>query len=93
MPCRDDYPSSPCEDAGLRRSADQSTRAACDMRTILRRNGLERELTVETRQWIKKHDAEDAARIVQENAAGIRQRVKQQALDKLTLEERRVLGL
>lgn len=93
MPCRDDYPRECGEDSGLRRSADQSTRAACDMRTILRRHGLEHELTVETRAWIRKHDAEDAKRIAEENAAGIRQRVKQQALDKLSLEERRVLGL
>jgi hypothetical protein len=100
MPCRDDYPPTPSEDPGLRLSANQSTRAACDMRTILRRHGLERELTVETRQWIKKHDAEDAKRIAEEEAAGIRQRVKQQALSKkqafldtLSLEERRVLGL
>ena len=93
MPCRDDYPSSCGEDPGLRKSADEATRAACDMRTILRRSNLEHLLTVETRKWIAKHDAADAKRIAEENAAGIRQRVKQQALDKLTLEERRVLGL
>lgn len=93
MPCQSDYPSGPYEDPGLRREADKATRAACDMRTIIRRHGLENELTVETRKWIAKHDAEDAKRIAKENAAGIRQRVKQQALDKLTLEERRVLGL
>ena len=63
------------------------------MRTIIRRHNLEKELTVETRQWISKHDKEDAERIAKENAEGIRQRVKQQALDKLSLEERRVLGL
>lgn len=76
-----------------KKNADAATRAACDMRTILRRNGLEKELTKETRKWIKQHDAEDAARIAKENAAGIRQKVRQKALDKLTLEERRVLGL
>lgn len=92
MPCRSDYQD--CgEDPGLRRELDRVTRAACDMRTILRRHGLERELTVEARKWIAQHDAEDAKRIAQENAEGIRQRVKQQALDKLSLEERRVLGL
>jgi hypothetical protein len=74
-------------------AANAATRAACDMRTILRRNKLEKELTVETRQWIAKHDAEDAKRIAEENASGLRERVKQQALDKLSLEERRVLGL
>jgi hypothetical protein len=88
----------PCqyEDSGssnYRADLDRLTRVSCDMRTIIRRHNLEGELTVETRKWIKKHDAEDAKRIAEENAAGIRQRVKQQALDKLSLEERRVLGL
>lgn len=73
--------------------ADAATRAACDMRTILRRHKLENELTVETRLWIRQHDDEDERRIAEENEKGIRQRTKQQALDKLTLEERRVLGL
>jgi len=83
----------PNENPSLRKEANKATRAACDMRTILRRHEMEKELTVETRKWIAQHDAEDAKRIEKENAAGIRQRVKQQALDKLTLEERRVLGL
>jgi hypothetical protein len=102
MPCRCDPPDE-CRDSFesdgnyyknyYSHEADQATRAACDMRTIIRRAGLENELTVETRKWIKKHDAADAKRIAEENAAGIRQRVRQQALDKLSLEERRVLGL
>ena len=92
MPCRCDYD---VDDGAsiLKREADKATRAACDMRTILRRNNLEGELTKETRGWIRQHDAEDAKRIAEENAKGIRQRTKQNALDKLTLEERRVLGL
>ena len=88
MPCRCEEPVQERFDA-----ADKATRAACDMRTILRRHKLEKELTVETRQWIAKHDKEDAERIAKENAEGIRQRVKRQALDKLSLEERRALGL
>jgi len=90
MPCR-------CEEPTVSETwvdkAHAATRAACDMRTILRRLKKENELTTETRRWIAQHDAEDAARIAEENAADIRQRIKQQALDKLTLEERRVLGL
>ena len=99
MPCRCDYPEDPPRpDPNLKRLknlADKATRAACDMRTIIRKfaPNIEDELTVETREWIKKHDAEDAKRIAKENAEGIRQRTRQQALDKLTLEERRVLGL
>jgi hypothetical protein len=92
MPCRCDY----MEEDGskvLKRAADAATRAACDMRTILRREGLEDELTAETRQWIKQHDAEDAARIAQETAIGLRAKTRRSALSKLSLEERRVLGL
>ena len=100
MPCQCDYPASSYDAPGLRKSADAATRAACDMRTILRRLGKENELTVETRQWIKKHDTADAKRIAGEEASGLRQKVKDTALtkrqaflDTLTLEERRVLGL
>jgi hypothetical protein len=90
MPCRSDG----CETSNeYEEAADNATRAACDMRTILRRRGLEKELTVETRKWIKRHDKEDAERIAQENASGERERVRLAALDKLSLEERRVLGL
>jgi hypothetical protein len=63
------------------------------MRTILRRSGLEHELTKETRKWIKKHDGEDAARIQNEDKSGEREGTRRKALDKLTLDERRVLGL
>lgn len=88
MPCQcEGYPDTWKEDA------DKATRAACDMRTILRRNGLEKELTKETREWIKKHDKEDAERIAEENREGIRERTRLKALNKLNLEERRVLGL
>jgi len=81
------------DDNELLKKADAATRAACDMRTILRRFGLEEELTKETRAWIKQHDDADAKRIKQENASGLRDKTRLRALDKLTLEERRVLGL
>lgn len=90
---RSEEDNTPHEDPRLRRAADAATRAACDLRTILRRGGKESDLTPETRRWIAKHDDEDAKRIAKENAEGLRQRVKQQALDKLSMEERRVLGL
>jgi len=91
MPCR-------CEDYGesVRVAAakmDRLTRVCCDMRTILRRENLESELTVESREWITEHDEWDARRIAEENARGERARTRLAALDKLTLEERRVLGL
>ena len=68
-------------------------RAACDMRTVLRRHGLEHELCKETVKWIREHDAEDAMRIELEQREGLRKRQRQAALDKLTMDERRMLGL
>ena len=90
MPCRCEGPD---DNSALYNEANAATRAACDMRTILCRHFLEEELTVETRKWIRKHDAVDAKRIAEEDAAGIRQRAAQRGLDKLDLEERRALGL
>ena len=93
MPCRNDYPHDGCEDSGLRRELDRATRAGCDMRTIIRRAGLENQLTVETRKWIKEHDDADARRIAEKKEKEYRKQAKQRALDKLSLEERRILGL
>jgi hypothetical protein len=99
MPCRCDYPDDPpAPDPNLKRLknlADKATRAACDMRTIIRRHApnILDELTPETLQWILKHDKEDEKRIAEENAKGIREQTRLNALNKLTIEERRVLGL
>jgi hypothetical protein len=77
----------------LRRLANEATRAACDMRTILRKHGLENELCGETVGWIAKHDREDAERIRKEKENGERIRLYQAALDKLSMDDRRILGL
>lgn len=92
MPCRCEEP---LETPARTDAADKATRAACDMRTIILTYApqLSDELTVETRKWIKKHDEEDAKRIAEENANGIREQARQRGLQKLTLEERRALGL
>jgi hypothetical protein len=91
MPCSDGYDR--YDNEILVNSAKSATRAACDMRTILRQQGLLHKLTLETLQWINFHDQEDAARIASENISGERERTKQAAMSKLSLEERRVLGL
>ena len=95
MPCRYDGPNDDTFDPKLRRELDALTRVSCDLRTIVRRHApqLFNHLTEETLNWIKKHDREDEKRIAEEEARGERERVKRQALKKLTLEERRVLGL
>lgn len=98
MPCydgREDSCSSreTCDCEPFKTDARLATRAACDMRTILRRAGLETLLTVDTRRWIAAHDLEDKLRIREENENGIRDKTRQRALNKLNLDERRVLGL
>lgn len=65
--------------------ANAATQAAHDMKTILIRNGLLHELTQETQEWIERQD--------KINTQHAYKKIKQQALDKLTPEERRVLGL
>ena len=92
MPCRcDDY--GPSEYDLLKKDLNAATRAACDMRTILRKHKLESELCAETLLWIKRHDAADAKRIAEETAKGEREKAKRRALNKLTMDERRMLGL
>lgn len=93
MPCGDinEYLRSDIDQLEI--AVQRATRAACDMRTIIRRHGLEREVCDETRIWIEAHDAEDARRIAEEQADGRRKRMRRQALKKLNLDERRVLGL
>lgn len=92
MPCRDEFAEEMERKARINR-LNQVTRAACDMRTILRRNNLESQLTVETRQWIAEHDDWDRRRIAEETANGEREKAKQRALAKLNIDDRRVLGL
>ena len=92
MPCKcDDY--GPSELELMRKDLNATTRAACDMRTILRQHKLEGELCTETLLWIKRHDAADAKRIAEEQERGEREKAKRIALNKLTMDERRMLGL
>ena len=83
-----------------KKRADAATRAACDLRTILRRGGTEADLTEETRKWVARHDKADARRVREERAKGEREGKRRRAKRKydrlmrsMTLEERRVLGL
>ena len=99
MPCSDGGPCYQDDPETIQRLRDTKarldwvTRAACDMRTILRRNNLEQHLTAESRRWITEHDAEDARRIEVETKARIRQATKRRALAKLSDEEKVLLGL
>jgi hypothetical protein len=96
MPCRDEWQEKDYIEQRTKTfmaKLNAATRAACDMRTILRRHSLEDELCEETRKWIEKHDTWDKKRIKKEDAQNIRQELKKKALGKLSMDERRVLGL
>ena len=92
MPCRD-----PGYEENDRRIEVQKlhyvTRAACDMRTILRRHKLEDELCEETKEWIAEHDKWDEERTQQEEEKMLKEETKRRALAKLNVDERRILGL
>ena len=68
MPCGSFHAEETENPYALRRELDRLTRVCCDMRTILRREGLEQELTVESREWITEHDECDRRRIAEEEA-------------------------
>jgi hypothetical protein len=91
MPCHD--PRDHVANSSLQARNDQLTRVSCDMRTILRKHSLEHEVCSETIRWIHEHDRFDAERIAGEQRRNEREAMKQNALDKLTMDERRMLGL
>jgi hypothetical protein len=93
----------PCSDGGysydqydtIQRRADEATRSACEAITLLQRQHSElfAELSVETRAWWNRHQREDQARIEREQEEARRQKAKQDAWNKLTDEERKILGV
>ena len=94
MPCGDGGPEPRGYlDIDRSESAARATRAACDMRTVIRSLGAEHMLCSETLEWISDHDREDAARIALAQEQVLRERAKASGLRKLSLEERRALGL
>lgn len=91
----------PCSDGGYGRDdydriqsrADAATRAACEAITLLQGTPLFPQLSVETRAWWNRHQREDQERIAREQAEEQRRKAKQDALDKLSPGERRLLGI
>ena len=84
MPCRTDD----CEDTSpahraehFRRTSDAATRAACEMRKVLRDNNLIGSLSAETQGWVKKHDREDAKREQQRQRAEAEKQKREQAAE------------
>lgn len=90
MPCRSDYPSD--YDTRVRRDLDLATRVACTAIRAMSRAQVDA-LPKECRDWWVAHLKADDARIARENAEAIRRRRKEEALKKLTPDERKLLGL
>lgn len=70
------------------------TRVACELARHLKcYNEDPANLTTETRTWLKQHAEEDARRLEAEAAGRETSRKRKAALNKLTAEERSLLGL
>lgn len=91
-------------EADLANEARRATRAACEMAALIRKKDAELpkghkailmfdKLSTKTRKWVRKHDAIDKKRILQEQAEKKRKDLQKKALAKLTKEERSVLNL
>jgi hypothetical protein len=92
MPCRDDGPSEYDCDM-MKRRLDVATRVACELSHILRGNKQLDQATRETKEWIQRHDAADAKRKLEEERERQEKKVRRSALAKLTLAEKKALGL
>lgn len=100
MPCQDiDYGS---YDRQQSEALNKATKAACELTETLRgvgnsdynsSNYFIRDLSKETRLWIKEHDEMDRRRLKQEKENKSKKKLKKKALSKLSKEERKVLGL
>jgi hypothetical protein len=89
MPCVDDHRD---RDRDSGREIELLTRVACNLAHVLRTpGGTVGDLAVETKAWIRRHDAWDARRIAEEKADAERKRARQKLISKLSAEERRIL--
>lgn len=87
MPCAVDYR---YED---QRELQLVTRVACDLAKVLRSTCRYDDLAPETKEWIRRHDVEDAANKAAEEAAKAWVAARRQVIERLDPEARRILGL
>ena len=90
MPCHD---SREGDNSELLERLDAATKAACEMASVLRETPLVTLLSPQTRLWIKEHRRADDERLAVEREARRRKELRTRALDKLSVEEREMLGL
>lgn len=81
-------------DYAARRENERLTRVSCDIMRVLEANGFDLSaFGEETMNWWEQHKAEDARREAAAKAQIWRERLRDQALAKLSADERRALGL
>ncbi len=92
MPCYDDRDH---DNSQIIERLNLATRVACDLSNTIRRlsKNWDTMLAGETVNWIQQHDAQDAKRIKQEGEIEKAKQFKAKALAKLTVEERKALGI
>jgi hypothetical protein len=99
MPCRSDYPDEPTvlktTHDDVREQLDTVTRLLCGLCRRVKQEGKD-ELIVndhELGRWWVKHEAWDKKREKEELALAAAKAKKQTALNKLSAEEKKILGL
>ena len=66
---------------------------ACKLAKIVKAHGLMNDCDGQVRAWIHEHDAEDARRLRAEAQAAERERAIRNAKSKLSLADRKLLGI
>ncbi len=105
MPCRSDYDNYDdrtnarvSREDDLINEVNRTTRFACEALTLLEKMETQpgssiAKLSEDTRKWWRKHKKSDKKRIQREEALKHIEDKKQAALNKLTPEEKKLLGL
>jgi hypothetical protein len=88
MPCQSDYLD---EDPRGRKEIDKLTRLLCTCCQFMER--INRVPNIEVWEWWEQHKKADEARRLSELKDAKRERLRQQALNRLTPDEREALGL
>lgn len=86
--------SSSSYDSSAHREIERLTRVSCDLLRTLESCGVDfKQFSPETRQWWETHKAHDERRAAAQSAIVQREKLRTEALAKLTPEEKQALGV
>lgn len=88
MPCYDER-ANWVENPETKLRLNAATRAACEMSKLVDKS----KLSTETRKWVEAHEEADRRREQRKKIALNKQTLRNQALSRLSKEERKALGL